>query len=81
MGAMTRKNSEATELAFDRVTELMLAEEIDVPNGAVFIPADLPTFEEIMDVRLAGEKPIVVIYADGTEQIVEPHGAVIERTD
>jgi hypothetical protein len=74
MGAVTRKNSEATELAFDRVTELMLAEEIDVPNGAVFVPADLPTFEEIMDARLAGEKPIVVIYADGTEQIVEPSG-------
>ena len=73
MEAIAKKNSEATELAFDRVTELMLAEEIDVPNGAVFIPADLPAFEEIMAGRLAGERPIVVIYGDGTEQLVEPN--------
>jgi hypothetical protein len=78
MGAV-KKNSDATELAFDRVTALMLAEEIDLPNGSVFVPADLPTFETIMDRHLAENRPIVVIYPDGSEQLVEPNGLSAQR--
>jgi len=72
MGAIAGRNTDATELAFDRITELMLADEIDIPNRAVFVPADLPGFGEVMKRRLAEDRPIVVIYPDGTERLIQP---------
>ncbi len=72
MGAIAGKNTPATELAFDRVTELLLADEIDVPNDSVFVPADMPGFDRAMNRRLLEDKPIVVIYPDGSEQVIQP---------
>ncbi len=72
MGAVARKNTPATELAFDRVTELLLADEIDVPNHSTLVPADLASFEKVMERRLREGKPIVIVYPDGSEQLVEP---------
>jgi len=46
---------------------------------SVFVPADLPAFETIMDRCLADNRPIVVIYPDGSEQLVEPYGLSAQR--
>jgi hypothetical protein len=71
MGAVEGKNTPATELAFDRVTELLLADEIDVPNRSTFVPADLPGFDKVMANALRKDKPIVIVYPDGSEQVIE----------
>jgi hypothetical protein len=72
MGAVAGKNTPATELAFDRLKELVLADEIDVPSRSTLVPADLPTFDRVMKEALLKDKPIVVIYPDGSEQLIEP---------
>lgn len=71
MGAVAN-NTRATELAFDRVTELLLADEIDYPNRAVFVPADLPDFGKVMGRALLRDETIVVIFPDGRERLIEP---------
>jgi hypothetical protein len=75
MGAVASNNTPATDLAFDRVAELIVADEIDVPNRSVFIPADIPDFGSVMRRALLEERPIVVIYPDGCERVIEPADA------
>jgi hypothetical protein len=72
MAALGNGNTPATDLAFDRLIELVQLDEIDVPNGSTLVPADLPEFQKVMDRRLAEDKPIVIVYPDGSEQLVEP---------
>lgn len=72
MGTVASNNTPATDLAFDRVAELIVADEIDVPNRSVFIPADIPAFGSVMKSALLEDKPIVVIYPDGYERVIEP---------
>jgi hypothetical protein len=70
MGAIARGNTKATEIIFDRVTKAIELDEYDYPNDVVFIAADLPDFDVIMQRALKKEKPILVVYPDGTDRLI-----------
>jgi hypothetical protein len=55
--------------------ELIVADEIDVPNRSVFVPADLPDFDAALRRERKKGRPVVVIYPDGRERVIEPAGA------
>jgi len=59
-------------LAFDRLIELVQMDEVDLPNGSTLVPADIPSFDKIMKRRLREKEPVVIIYPDGSEQLIEP---------
>ncbi len=70
MGAVTKRNTEATEIIFDRVTKAIELDKYDYPNNVVFVAADLPDFGIVMRRALKKEKPIMVVYPDGTERLI-----------
>jgi uncharacterized protein with von Willebrand factor type A (vWA) domain len=70
MGTVAKGNTPATEIAFDRMTELLLADETEYPNEITFIPADLASFGDVMSRALLGEKAIIVVYPDGRERFI-----------
>jgi hypothetical protein len=70
MGAVANGNTPATEVAFDRMTELLLADEIEYPNELTFVPADLPDFGTVMLRALSKNIAIVVVYPDGRERFI-----------
>lgn len=71
MGAVTKGNTPATEIVFDRVIAMLENEDDSAyPNDAVFVPADLPDFDEIMSETLLEDSPIIVVYSDGRERLV-----------
>jgi hypothetical protein len=72
MGEVANGDTPATDLAFDRLIELVQADEIDIPSRSTLVPTDLPGFYRVMDEALAKEKPILLIFPDGSEQLVEP---------
>jgi hypothetical protein len=75
MGTVAGHNTPATEIAFDRMTELLLADETDYPNEITFIPADMTDFGRAMSRALLEEKTILVIYPDGRERLIPGPGA------
>jgi hypothetical protein len=52
------------------VTKAIELDEYDYPNDVVFIAADLPDFDVIMQRALKKEKPILVVYPDGTDRLI-----------
>jgi hypothetical protein len=73
MGAVSKStNTPALEIIFDRVTSLLEADEFDdsYPNDTVFIAADLSDFGKVISRALLKEKPIVVVYPDGSERVI-----------
>jgi len=82
MGALSKGNTStkdgntpATEIAFDRLIELVLSDEPEYPNDTVFIPADAPAFGEMMLKELGVDRPIVVVFADGRERLIPAQAA------
>ena len=73
MGEVTKDgNTPATEIAFDRLTELVLADEPEYPSGTVLLPADMPGFDKGISRELAREVPLLIIYPDGRERFIPP---------
>jgi hypothetical protein len=70
MGAVANGNTKATEIIFDRVTTAIELDEFDYPNDVVFVAADLPDFGIIMRRALKKEKPIIVVYPDGSDRLI-----------
>jgi hypothetical protein len=70
MGTVAGGNTPATEIACDRMTELLLADETEYPSEIIFIPADLADFGEVMSRALLEEKAIIVVYPDGRERLI-----------
>ena len=70
MGAVAKGNTKATEIIFDRVTKSIEIDEYDYPNDVVFIAADLPDFGIVMRQALKKEKPILVVYPDGSDRLI-----------
>jgi len=70
MGAVAKGNTKATEIIFDRVTKAIERDNFDYPNDVVFVAADLPDFGTIMRRALKKEKPILVVYPDGSERLI-----------
>jgi hypothetical protein len=70
MAAVAKGNTKATEIIFDRVTKAIELDEYDYPNNVVFVAADLPDFGLVMRRALKKEKPILVVYPDGTERLI-----------
>lgn len=72
MGAVGSANTRATDLAFDRVVELLLADEAEYPNDTALVPADLPDFEQIVSAERLQGRPVLVVYPDGSERLIKP---------
>lgn len=71
MGEVTKDgNTPATEIAFDRLIELILADEPEYPNDTVLLPADMPGFDKGVSRARAKEAPILIIYPDGRERFI-----------
>jgi hypothetical protein len=68
--AVVAKRTKAIDLAFDRVAELIVADESGYPNEMVFIPADVPDFGQLLSRALLGDVAIMVIYPDGRERFI-----------
>lgn len=68
--AVENKNTPATEIIFERVIAMIEEDNFDYPNDVVFVPADHEDFGVMMRRSLLKEKPIVVVYADGTERFI-----------
>ena len=67
------KSTEATDLATRRVIELATGSAPDAyPDDVVFIPADIPDFGQALGRALLERSPIVVVYPDGRERLIEP---------
>jgi hypothetical protein len=59
---------------FDAAIEDGIAERpARYPNGAAFVGADLPGLGEILARNAREDRPVVLVYPDGEEWIVEPH--------
>ena len=71
-----KSNTKATEIIFDRVTRAIELDEFDYPNDVVFVAADLPDFGAIMRRALKKEKPILVVYPDGTDRLIPAPNAL-----
>ena len=68
--AVKSKNSPATEIIFERVIEMIENDDFEYPNDVSFIPADGSDFGASLRKALLKEKPIVVVYPDGTERFI-----------
>lgn len=68
--AVDSKSTPATEIMFERITAKIENDEFDYPNDVSFIAADNPRFGEVVRNQLLGERPLVVVYPDGTECLV-----------
>jgi hypothetical protein len=70
MGEVTNGQSPATEIAFDRLTELVLADEPAYPNDTCLLPADVPDFGNRIAAALLRDVPLVIVYPDGRERFI-----------
>lgn len=70
MGSIAKSNTKATEIIFDRVTKSIEHDEYNYPNDVVFVAADLPDFGIVMRRALKKEKPILVVYPDGSDRLI-----------
>jgi hypothetical protein len=70
MGKLTTGNTPATEIAFDRLTELVLSDEPDYPNDTCLLPADAPEFGKMIADSLLAETPLLIVYPDGRERFI-----------
>jgi hypothetical protein len=68
--AVESRNSPATEIIFERVIEMIENDDFEYPNDVSFIPADDSDFGRSLRRELLKEKPIVVVYPDGTERFI-----------
>lgn len=72
MGALKVKGTPGIDLAFDRLIELVQMEELDIPSRCNLIPSDICGFDRAVARALDEEKAVLVIYPDGSEQLIEP---------
>lgn len=70
MGKVTTGYSPATEITFDRLTELALSEEPEYPNDTCLMPADVPDFGKRIARALLRDVPLVIVYPDGRERFI-----------
>jgi hypothetical protein len=63
-------NTPATDISFDRLTELVLADEPEYPNDTCLIPADAPDFGKMIADSLLRNIPLLIIYPDGRERFI-----------
>jgi hypothetical protein len=69
--------SELASRRFDAAIEDAIAERpSQYPNGASFVGADLPGLGAILAEYAREERPVVLVYPDGSERIIEPHAPV-----
>jgi hypothetical protein len=76
MATVTKKRTLGSELAskrFDAAIDDAIEERPDrYPNGSAFVGADVPYLGESL-ARYAREgRPVVLVYPDGVERIIEP---------
>jgi hypothetical protein len=70
MGKLTTGNTPATEIAFDRLTELVLSEEPEYPNDTCLLPADAPGFGKMIADSMLEGTPLLIVYPDGRERFI-----------
>lgn len=63
-------NTPATEIAFDRLTELVLSDEPEYPNDTCLIAADAPDFGKMIADSLLENVPLLIVYPDGRERFI-----------
>lgn len=72
-------NSPATEIAFDRLTELALADEPEYPNDTCLLPADAPDFGKMIADSLLEGPPLLIVYPDGRERFIPASSKAFPR--
>ena len=75
MGELARgENTPATDAAFDKLARIAVDEGSDerYPNDTVLIPADAPDASVLISRAIAEEKPITLVFADGSDIVARP---------
>lgn len=68
------KNTPGTDRAFERLKQAVGAGDPGVPDGTVFIPADLPEIGSALEMHLSEGHPVALVRSDGHREIlIEPH--------
>ena len=78
MGELARgENTPATDAAFDTLTRIAVDEQSGerYPNGTVLIPADSPDVSALISRAIAEEKPITLVFPDGSDIVARPPDA------
>lgn len=57
---------------FQLATDLAVEGRSPYPNGAAFVPADLPNLGEAVAGYARERRPVVIVYADGDERVLVP---------
>lgn len=66
-------HADTLDLIVERVTATLELEDMDrYPNRSCFVAADAPWHRETANEALAEGKPVVLVFPDGDEVVIEP---------
>lgn len=75
MGELARsENTPGTDAAFDTLARIAVDDLSDerYPSGTVLIPADSPDFSVLITRAIAAERPIALVFPDGSDIVARP---------
>lgn len=67
----TTTESEASGLAFERFRDALEGRATGYPRGAIFVPSDAPYTRKTLLRALREGQPVVLVFPDGQERIVQ----------
>lgn len=67
----TTTDSEASGLAFERFRDALEGRATGYPRGAIFVPSDAPYTRRALLRALREGQPVVLVFPDGQERIVQ----------